>query len=412
MSGPGPLRRRRIAVLCPYSVFPARYGGALRTYHLCRELSRDFDVGQFAQQVQRAQLRPTLSPRIEEIAPGYVQYASRNPLSIGLFTLTSVLWASPPLWQSRVLSAFAPGWLRRAVERADIIQVEQPWQFAWAAAHAPPQTPVVLDTQNVEADLYPAEALRAPGPIARRLARQLVEQEAAAVRTASLVLAATPEDLAELDRRYGLPRGRSAVVPNGVACDEIKPADGASRERAKALLGLPPGRLVLFLGAVHRPNVEAARAIQEWARTWPDDSVSFVIVGSVGRKLEKGGHPRLRITGPVDDVHPFLAATDVALNPVVHGSGSNLKMLEYMAAGLPIVTTAVGARGLGLEEGLHAVVDDLRAFPSRLATLLGDEDGRRRLGAAARRLAEQRFDWTVIGSHLRDLYAAIGRPAP
>jgi glycosyltransferase involved in cell wall biosynthesis len=399
--------QRRILVLSPYDVFPARYGGTLRTFHLCRELSRHFEVRQFAQQVQRGAIALTLAPRVERSSATYVQHSSRNPGNIVLFWLTAVVWRAPPVWQSGMLRAAAPRWLRREIESADLVQVEQPWQFAWAHRQVAGRKPIVLNTQNVEADIFGADAMRGPRALARRLAAAATAQEAFAVRHATRVLTATPEDAEALGRRYGSPAGGFTVVPNGVDCAGLVPVDEEQRRRSKAALGLEGRRVALFVASVSRSNLEAANLIAQWARAWPDRDVCFVVAGSVGEALAAAPDSRLRLTGRVADIRPYLEAADVGLNPMRSGSGSNLKLLESMAMGLPTVTTAVGARGVPVADGVHAYVSPEDAFPARLRAVLEDVEGRRAIGRAARQLVAREFDWRVIVERALPLYRSL-----
>jgi glycosyltransferase involved in cell wall biosynthesis len=107
--------------------------------------------------------------------------------------------------------------------------------------------------------------------------------------------------------------------------------------------------------------------------------------------------------GFVDSLVPLFAAADVAVNPVGAGSGSNIKVAEYLAAGLPIVTTPVGLRGYEAFADLVTVAP-LDEFAEAVQTARSG-DGRRSA------LAE--LTWTALGRRLHDIYAAlIGRVRP
>jgi len=97
----------------------------------------------------------------------------------------------------------------------------------------------------------------------------------------------------------------------------------------------------------------------------------------------------------------------LAVAPVRHGSGTRLKILEYFAAGLPVVCPAKAVEGLEVEHGRHLVLAEtpqdtveairaLRADPARCA----------QLGAAARALVEARYDWRVHVPALLAIYMA------
>ena len=98
---------------------------------------------------------------------------------------------------------------------------------------------------------------------------------------------------------------------------------------------------------------------------------------------------------PEDMLYTVLHATDVALNPVEVGSGTNLKLLQYMAAGLPIISTEAGVRGIG--RGREICLVGLRSFfKEALGELLKYPELRQILGAAGREEAEQNYDWGVV----------------
>jgi glycosyltransferase involved in cell wall biosynthesis len=96
-----------------------------------------------------------------------------------------------------------------------------------------------------------------------------------------------------------------------------------------------------------------------------------------------------------DDV---LRLTDVAINPIISGSGTNLKMLEYMAWGLPVVATPKGVRGLALAQNVHAVVTDRENFAKAIRSLASDPERCESIGASARALVETQFDWNRIAA--------------
>jgi glycosyltransferase involved in cell wall biosynthesis len=106
----------------------------------------------------------------------------------------------------------------------------------------------------------------------------------------------------------------------------------------------------------------------------------------------------VRWAGEVPSVAPWLRAADIALCPLLEGSGTSLKTVEYLAAGLALVSTPVGVRGLEVRDGEQALVVGVEDFPAAVARLAGDAELRARLGAAARRHAEALFSWRAIGA--------------
>ena len=396
-----------LLVLSPFSVAPARFGGSIRVFHLLREVARHRGVKLFSQQVGRSGLRWSLSPLERELAPGWVEHASRNPFSIGHFAALSFLLRSPPIGQAAVLHVSAPRWLRRELARAVVVQVEHPWQFRWAHQHRSPGCPIVYSAHNVEADLAERND-HLPRLVAGLIRREIERAESFAVAKADRIVCVSEEDAARLVERYGAHRSRIEVVFNGVDCSAIRPASRDERTTRKRELGLEGKPVVLFSGSTYAPNVDAAHRILAWARQTQGPDVLYLIVGGVGRLLPRESSDRIRITGPVPDVRPYFQASDLAINPVTWGSGSNLKQLEYLAAGLPSVTTPTGARGLGLTPSIHALVESLEAMPQRLAWLLRNPGTGASLARAGRELAERYFDWPILGRRLNEVYEALG----
>lgn len=91
---------------------------------------------------------------------------------------------------------------------------------------------------------------------------------------------------------------------------------------------------------------------------------------------------------------------DIALNPMTSGSGTNIKMLDYMAAGLPVVSTSVGARGLNLENYENAIICDIPDFPVRINQILSDSKLYSKISSNGRRTVEDNFDWSKIASEM------------
>jgi glycosyltransferase involved in cell wall biosynthesis len=98
---------------------------------------------------------------------------------------------------------------------------------------------------------------------------------------------------------------------------------------------------------------------------------------------------------PVHEKNLFVEMSDIAINPVLFGAGTNVKMLEYMAAGLPTVTTEIGARGLNLTDGQNVIIADHLHFKKQLLELFNNEPLCRQLSTNARAVA-LKFDWREI----------------
>jgi len=292
--------------------------------------------------------------------------------------------------------------IEAAANNADAVVASHP--YSGPALRANSDAPLIYEAHNVEADL------KAPLFGGRALAAvEEVERECA--RDAALIMTCLPADAERLRECYDV-SGPIVVVPNGVDLDAIPYTPPAERAALQAQLGLdrPPA---LFVGSWHGPNLEALDDMLEAATEVPD--VRFLVLGSVGATLgRRCVPPNVDVCGTVDDgfLRSALAIAHVALNPMRSGSGTNLKMLDYAAAGVPIVSTEFGARGLQLVAGRHYVA----AERDTLATVLSELDGKALPGfvAEARQHVAEHFGWRSIAARLvaaepfQDLLAGAG----
>jgi polysaccharide biosynthesis protein PslH len=127
-----------------------------------------------------------------------------------------------------------------------------------------------------------------------------------------------------------------------------------------------------------------------------------------GMQAPAGLEDAVEFTGFVDDLRAPVHAAQVYVVPLRAGSGTRLKLLEAMAMGKAIVSTRIGAEGLGLVDGEHALLADRpEEFADAVCGLLQDPLRRQTLGAAARTLAERQFGWNAIGRRLLGIYDEV-----
>lgn len=230
--------------------------------------------------------------------------------------------------------------------------------------------------------------------------RRLFRYETSTLRKVDGTLAVSEKDAEHLHK---LALGaRVAVVPNGVDPDyyRIEQQDGEE--------GL------VFVGKMDfRPNVDAVLWFTQ--KIWPlvrdrSPSTKFWVVGRNPSPRLNGlkSDPQVVITGEVPDVRPYLARSAVVVIPLRMGSGTRLKVLEAMAMGKAVVSTPLGCEGIAAQNGQEmALADSAQDFARLTLGLLRDREKRRKLGEAARRLVEEKYDWRTIVPRLEQFYAQI-----
>lgn len=94
---------------------------------------------------------------------------------------------------------------------------------------------------------------------------------------------------------------------------------------------------------------------------------------------------------------------DVALNPMMSGSGTNIKMLDCMAAGLPVISTPIGARGLNLENNSNVIISSISEFPLKIEKILQDKELYKKISYNGRELVKEKYDWRKIVDDMEEI---------
>jgi glycosyltransferase involved in cell wall biosynthesis len=221
-------------------------------------------------------------------------------------------------------------------------------------------------------------------------------------RDGLLTLPCSPEDMRVFHEQFGVPASRMVLVPNGVDTESVPFVAPDDRRDARRRAGVDGTFVVAFMGSWHPPNLDAVDFLLRIAPELPD--MRFLILGSVG--LAHAGRappPNVRFLGVVDEDlrNTVLRLADVAVNPVVSGSGTNIKTLDCLAAGIPLLTTPFGARGILIGDGGQPLVVPRDGFHDALRAMRRDAalPGERAL-RQGRQLIEERYDWAVIAAGL------------
>jgi polysaccharide biosynthesis protein PslH len=139
-------------------------------------------------------------------------------------------------------------------------------------------------------------------------------------------------------------------------------------------------------------------------------------VAIVGRRpppsiTSEAKDPLITITGTVPDVRPFLWESAVSIVPLRVGGGTRLKIFEAMAAGTPVVSTAIGAEGLPVNDGTTiCIADDAQKFASECLELLGDSKARTAMAARALELVRANFSWEKVTLQFEETLRSVQGP--
>ncbi len=227
------------------------------------------------------------------------------------------------------------------------------------------------------------------------------------------VTAVSAKDKSTLVNKYKLESTRVTVVPSGARLREEQIL--APRSGIKKRYGLDPGNVVvIFHGSyTHPPNRDAFDRITAFVAPQFETIDKRVVFVLAGTDAPVWARPNIKMIGQVDNLGDLFAIADIAVVPLKYGQGTKLKVLDYLGAGLAIVTTTQGVEGLDIEDGKHAII--VRQvdgeFVGAIKHLVDDVETRRRLGSNARQLAEEKYSWHSIGDTLDSLYRRLAGDA-
>jgi polysaccharide biosynthesis protein PslH len=411
----------KILYFAPHQMWPLITGNRLRDYHLARELAARSEVT-FMEMLHAQDDRAAKAPQSAGFARVVTVEKERNftPLKVLRGLIGPVPVTVLNYYSQRTADVLAE--VLRTGD-FDIVQLESVQLSTYipiirAAASRPR---IVADWHNIESEL-----MARYGESTRSVVRKLV-----AGRTAGLLHATEQRWLTECDahtvpseRERGklLERARGVpvhVIPNGVDTAHYA-AEALQSASADAGAGAPPGRSILFVGLMeYHANISGV----EWfvREVWPGiasrhPDLNFIIVGrNPGPGIRALASDRVQVTGTVADVRPYYAHAAAVVVPLHVGGGTRLKILEAMAAGVPVVSTALGAEGIECENGTDLLIantaEEMTAAADRVLTSRDFASG---LVESARRLVTRRYDWTAIGAQLHAVHEqlAIQRHAP
>jgi glycosyltransferase involved in cell wall biosynthesis len=383
----------RVLIMAPFGVYPPRAGGHAAVLEPAQVMARlGIRVTLFGYGVRRFEAFRHVRPFVRAIEPNLTEYRHVSVWNWVDFIRRSRSGA-PPWDAGRVLNLIRPRRLRAYYEAADVVLYESPWLFPYA----PCPKPTVLVAQNAEMTLLESNRALRPNLLAQA---ERVEREA--WTRAGLRWCFSDKDRRALSERYG--RREAAVIPMAIDETRAAPASEAQRSAARSQLGVGNRYVVLFTGSWHLPNQRALEGIAVWSRRMDPAEFLFIAAGTVGRRPER--LPGFRITGQVADMAPYFHAADCCINPVTEGSGVNVKLLEYLARGLPTITTPFGARGYTFENDRHLMVRDPEAFESAMRFARENPEWVRRLAATGRDEVLRRYTWAeTVRQRLRRISA-------
>lgn len=402
----------KLLYLAPHKIWPLTSGNRLRNYHLARQLAARGSVTLVEMCYAGEQAsRPPDDCRFEQIISldkcvGYTAGKLFRGM-LGPTPLTLLNYFEPRLASQLAII------LERGQFNAVHLGGFHVSTYLSVGEAASMRPTILADWHNIESEL-----MKRYSENTRNWPRRLI-----ATRTATLLERSelrllercrTHTVASERERKKLLSRNPSAtvrVIPNGVDARYFSPAEIAKVRWNAGASAL--NRSLLFVGSMdYHANIDA---VSWFARdVWPEiarkhSDLKFVIAGrDPAPEVQKLASDRILVTGTIEDVRPYYGTAQAVIVPLRVGSGTRLKILEAMAAGVPIVSTRLGAEGIDVTDNVHLLIADNGAeLISAINYLFSSLEIRSRLVQAARDQVINLYDWSVVGKDLFSIYVDL-----
>ena len=289
-------------------------------------------------------------------------------------------------------------------EQFDVVQLEVLFMAPYVETireHS--KAMIVLRAHNVEHKIWERIAKETKSPFKRwyinHLAKTLKEFELNALETVDGVAAITRKDAAFFRKYCSKP---VIDIPYGVYPEQFTPK--------YEIEGKPS---FYHIGSMNwMPNEEGIRWFIDEVLPKTVEKVPDFVYHLAGRSMPEWlttlKNPHVNVIGEVPDAKDFVTSHDVAIVPLLSGSGIRIKIIESMALGKTVITTRVGAEGILYDEEVNVIIAENKAkMVEAIRSLNENPETAVRIGQAARKLVEETYDNRKIIARLLMFYEQI-----
>ncbi len=228
--------------------------------------------------------------------------------------------------------------------------------------------------------------------------KNIAALEHAVGKAVDQVICLSADDKPTLSRNMAIEPGRISVIPSGVDVEAIKFFGPSIKAKN-----------IIFLGNLYfEPNAQAVREI--FKRMYPPMHAAgfkFTITGDCPDSLKQECRgPGFTFTGPIKDLNALFHDATFALAPIIEGTGMRIKILNYLAAGIPVITTSTAAQGFPDHSCLF-IENDFNAYPDLMIRLLDNETRMFSKAIRGRDRILNNYSWGTIARQTIKTYEKI-----
>lgn len=394
-------KKLKILMLVPFLPNIQTSGGQTRWYNIIKHLSKEHEITLFSLKKDESEKKfiPELKKYCKEVR---VFSRPKSP-----WTLKNILLAELgfyPLVVIRNLSRSEKKAVKEELETGnyDLIHAEA----FYVMPHIPEtDVPTVLVEQTIEYLVYKHyvdnEVPLVLKPLYMLDVVKLRYWEKYYWKKADKLVSVSHEDRQAMHDL--IPNVDVDIIPNGVDTDYYIAKKVAKKHPARVMYGVTNFEWL--------QNVEAVNLLID--EVWPTihkeepDAKLWIVGRRIPEKIVKLAEERddVEITESIEDARDAYLAATVMVTPIKGAGGTRLKILEAMAAGLPIVSTSVGVAGLDLKNGKHALVSDsMSGLAKEAIKIIRNKKMAEKMGKEGQKFVKDNFDWKAISKLHKPIY--------
>lgn len=361
-------------------------GADSRNYHLAKILSKKFSVNSYT---------PLFTNKL---------LMNKNEEVHTFKKVFLLLQGKIPYIEHLKLAIFSESTIKQ-LQSTDFIQLEEMSSYYVIEKYLKDlNVKIVLDTHNIDYQRFLSE-IESKGfvykYIGKIIAKKLKREEIKAIKKVNHILVCS-----EAEKRYFsnyVNKNKITVIPNGVDYKNFTKVKKTTKD------------IILFMGLLsYAPNLEGIKYYiknihPQIVKKFPNIQLLLLGKGANRWLIETSKKDKnINLLGFVDDVRKYIAQAKVCICPVFSGSGTRLKILEYMAIGKPVVSTIKGAEGLEINNNNNILLANSKAkFITQISKLLSDNNLHQDISFKGQLLIEEKYDWNKINKKIYLMYAKL-----
>ncbi len=397
----------KILMITPYLPYPLYSGGQIRTFNLLKHLSEKHKITlvSFIRKNEEKTYLPLLSKFTEKII------TIKRRRAWNLINILLAGFSNYPFLVSIYYSPHLKRIIKKLLEedKYDLIHAET---FYVLPNIPPTTTPILLVEQTIEYLVYQRYSQRTPffflKPFLFIDVAKIIKWEKYYWKTVTKLATVSDKDKEYIQKN--IQRKDIQVVPNGVDFDSFKSVYEENIKRKK-------GKNVLFVGNfTWLPNREGVHILAK--EIWPIihkrfPSAKLLIVGrNPTYEIIRLNNPQLgiEVLGEINDIRQAFSLADLSLLPIKNGRGTKYKVLESIAAGVPVVGTPLAVEGLNLTPGKEVLVGQTsQELTDYACQLLQNPQLGKEISQAALLKLKKQFSWTKVAKQLENIYFSVSK---